>query len=245
MTRKSSIEEIRARFDRDVERFANLDTGQNATIDAPLVMDLVTEAAAACCPTAQKLLDIGCGAGNYALKMLERIPTLQVTLLDISQTMLDRAVARLAQAGAMDARAIQMDIRDYTAPDGEFDIVLAAAVFHHLRDDQEWESVFSKIYRLLRPGGCLFVSDLIYHSIPEVQNTLWRRYEDYLVGLSGPDYRDEVVAYIEKEDTPRPVFWQMELLKRVGFSEVDILHKNSCYAAYGAVKALDERPSTD
>lgn len=240
MTRKSSIEEIRARFDRDVERFSNIDTGQTATIDAQLVMDLVTEAAAACCPTAKKLLDIGCGAGNYALKMLERIPTLQITLLDISQTMLDRAVARLAQAGAMDALAIQLDIRDFKAEDGEFDIVLAAAVFHHLREPEEWESVFTRIYRLLRPGGCLFVSDLIYHSIPEVQNILWRRYEDYLVSLNGTGYRDEVVAYIEKEDTPRPVFWQLELLKKVGFQEVDILHKNSCYAAYGAVKARDD-----
>jgi tRNA (cmo5U34)-methyltransferase len=33
---KSSIDEIQKRFDQDVERFSNLDTGQAATIDAPL-----------------------------------------------------------------------------------------------------------------------------------------------------------------------------------------------------------------
>lgn len=43
---KSTISEIRERFDRDVERFANLDTGQSATIDAPLALDLIAEAAA-------------------------------------------------------------------------------------------------------------------------------------------------------------------------------------------------------
>ena len=32
---KSSVAEIRARFDHDVERFANLETGQSATVDAP------------------------------------------------------------------------------------------------------------------------------------------------------------------------------------------------------------------
>ena len=44
---KSTVEEIRARFDADVERFSNLETGQLATVDAPLVLDLVTQAAAA------------------------------------------------------------------------------------------------------------------------------------------------------------------------------------------------------
>jgi tRNA (cmo5U34)-methyltransferase len=30
---KSSVDQIRARFDQDVERFANLDTGQSATLE--------------------------------------------------------------------------------------------------------------------------------------------------------------------------------------------------------------------
>ena len=42
---KSTPDEIRARFDLDVERFANLETGQSATIDAPLVLELITQAA--------------------------------------------------------------------------------------------------------------------------------------------------------------------------------------------------------
>jgi tRNA (cmo5U34)-methyltransferase len=38
---KSTIEEMRERFDTDVERFSNLETGQSATIDAPLAMELI------------------------------------------------------------------------------------------------------------------------------------------------------------------------------------------------------------
>src|SRR5215212_5539030 len=74
MMPKSTVDEIRARFDNDVERFANLETGQSATIDAPLMLDLVSRAAAATTPGARSLLDIGCGAGNYSLKLLERSP---------------------------------------------------------------------------------------------------------------------------------------------------------------------------
>ena len=73
---KSTVEEIRRRFDADVERFSNLETGQSATVDAPLAMALVAEAAAATTPKARHVLDVGCGAGNYTLKLLESLPNL-------------------------------------------------------------------------------------------------------------------------------------------------------------------------
>src|SRR6185295_5492586 len=92
---KSTVEEIRARFDQEVERFSNLETGQSATIDAPLALDLIQKAAAGICPNAKTLLDVGCGAGNYSLKLLEALPNLDVTLIDLSRPMLDRATQRM------------------------------------------------------------------------------------------------------------------------------------------------------
>jgi hypothetical protein len=95
---KSSVDEIRQRFDADVERFSNLETGQSATVDAPLAMALVAQAAAVTTPHARHVLDVGCGAGNYALKLLERLPNLDATLIDLSQPMLDRARERVSRA---------------------------------------------------------------------------------------------------------------------------------------------------
>ena len=80
---KSTVEEIRARLDNDVERLSNLDTGQSATIDAPLALELIAEAAATTTPQARRLLDVGCGAGNYSLKLLHALPALDVTLVDL------------------------------------------------------------------------------------------------------------------------------------------------------------------
>jgi tRNA (cmo5U34)-methyltransferase len=45
-----------------------------------------------------------------------------------------------------------------------------------------------------------------------------------------------VIAYVEAEDTPRSLAYQTELLRRVGFDSVEILHKNNCFAAFGAVR---------
>ena len=229
---KSTPEEIRARFDKDVERFSNLETGQSATIDAPLSMELIAQAAARSTPQAAAMLDIGCGAGNLALKLRAVLPRLEVTLIDLSLPMLARATERLGRG----AHAIQGDIRDIPLAAASFDIAVGAAVFHHLRGEDEWRAVFAKVYRSLRPGASFWISDLIFHSTPAVQELMWARYGEYLTALKGDEYRRHVFEYIEYEDTPRPLLFQIDLLRECGFRDVEILHKNSCFAAFGAVK---------
>jgi tRNA (cmo5U34)-methyltransferase len=233
---KSTVEEIRNRFDHEVERFSNLETGQTATIDAPLVLELIAQSAAAVTPHAVRLLDVGCGAGNYSLKLLSLLPNLEVTLVDLSRPMLDRAVERVARQTKSAVYAKQADIRQLDLPDDHFDLIAAAAVLHHLRGDDEWRQTFGKLHRALRPGGSLWIADLVEHTSPRVQSLMWRRYGDYLEGLGGPDYRDKVYAYVEKEDSPRPLAFQIELLREVGFRSVEVLHKNSVFAAFGAIK---------
>jgi tRNA (cmo5U34)-methyltransferase len=233
---KSTVEQIRERFDHDVERFSNLETGQSATVDAPITLDLIASMAAAITPSATYLLDIGCGAGNYTLKILQHLPNLNVTLVDLSKPMLDRAVQRVRPATNGEIKTAQADIRDFDLGDSQFDIVVAAAVFHHLREDSEWSSVFRKCHRALRPGGAIWISDLVAHPNREAQAVMWARYGKYLEQLGGPEYREKVFAYIEQEDTPRSVMYQVDLLREVGFREVEILHKNGSFAAFGAVK---------
>ena len=236
ITMKSTVDQIRQRFDNDVERFSNLETGQSASIDAPLMLDLITTVAAATNPDATHVLDIGCGAGNYTLKLLEHLPNVDVTLIDLSKPMLDRALQRIGAVSDGNIMALQGDIRAIPLPAEHYDIIMAAAVFHHLRVDAEWEAVFGKCYSALKPGGSLWISDLIAHDDPAVQAVMWQRYGEYLTQLKGEAYRDQVFGYIEQEDTPRPLLYQLHLLKQVGFRTVEVLHKNAMFAAFGGIK---------
>lgn len=237
ITNKSTVEQIRSRFDGDVERFSRLETGQSATQDALRSLVLIAEAAARISPGATALLDVGCGAGNYTLKLLEKLPHLNVTLVDLSRPMLDRAVERVSPATTGRVTAIQGDIRDLQMGSTQFDIICAAAVLHHLREAEEWHSVFSKFHAALKPGGALWISDLIEHSDPRIQELLWQQYGAYLVQLRDEAYRDHVFDYIAREDSPRPLVFQLDLLRSVGFSRVEVLHKNGCFAAFGGIKA--------
>lgn len=245
LERKSSITEIKERFDQDVERFSNLETGQTATIDAPLAMDLIAQAAYKSTRSIRKVLDIGCGAGNNAIKLLQYVSPFDCDLVDLSLPMLEKARERILGLNHGAIRTFQGDFREIDLPEQGYDVILAAAVLHHLRDNQDWESTFRKIYRLTAPNGSVWITDLVSHETEPVQSLLWERYGEYLVSVGGEAYKTSVggeayktrvFKYIDKEDSPRPVTYQMDLLRKVGFTHVELLHKNACFATFGAMK---------
>ncbi len=237
LDKKSSVLEIRERFDKDVDRFADLDSGQTSTIDAPLVMELITQAAVLATPVIENVLDIGCGAGNNTIKLLQTAGSFNCHLVDLSLPMLKKAQQRCSELTTGKVTIYQTDFRELNLPEGTCDVILAAAVLHHLRDDEDWETAFRKIFNLTAQGGSVWITDLITHENHAIEKLMCKRYGDHLTRTGGVQYRETVFKYIDKEDSPRPLTYQLDLLRKVGFKEVEILHKNSCFAAFGAVKA--------
>ena len=152
---KSSVEEIRATFERPeaVEHYSNLNSGQQTAMDSALIMDILASAAIRTTPHAQDVLDIGCGAENYTLKLLEYSAGLNCTLVDISRAMLDRARERVGQQSEGAVRTLHGDIRELELGQQQFDLVFSGTALHHLRGKQEWEAVFQKIFDSLKAGG--------------------------------------------------------------------------------------------
>jgi tRNA (cmo5U34)-methyltransferase len=233
---KSTLTEIQQRFDNEVARFSNLETGQISTVDATLSLELLTQVATSVCPEAKSILDLGCGAGNFTLKLLEIITDLDCTLIDLSQPMLEKAKERISEVSKGKITPFQTDFLSMGLPNEAFDIVVTGAAMHHLRTDEEWETVFSKIYKSLKKGGCFWISDLIKHDHPAIDQLMWKRYANYLQNLGGADYQKNVFDYVTKEDTPRSVMYQLDVLKKAGFVYVDVLHKNSNFSVFGGIK---------
>jgi tRNA (cmo5U34)-methyltransferase len=231
---KASVDEIRARFDADVERFSSLDSGQISTQDAALVLELIAASASRVTPHAKDLADLGCGAGNFSLKLSERFAFETITLVDLSANMLERAFERLAATRAH-VTPLQADVRNVELASGSQDLIVAAAVLHHLREPHEWTALFAKLFQALRPGGSLWIWDLVEHDIPGLQDEMWSRYGDYLAGLKGEEYRRKVLEYVAYEDSPRSVAFQLSLLRETGFT-ADVVHKHGCFAALCAFR---------
>jgi tRNA (cmo5U34)-methyltransferase len=150
--------------------------------------------------------------------------------------MLEKARESISSVNSGKIKTIQGDFRKINLPTQGYDVILAAAVLRHLRDDQDWEKAFKKLYSITAPGGSIWITDLVSHESEAVHSLMWGRYGKYLCSMGGADFRTKVFEYIDKEDSPRPVTYQLDLLRKVGFRHIDLLHKNSCFAAFGAIK---------
>ena len=102
-------------------------------------------------------LDFGCGIGGYDMALVAEHGAAHVTGIDIDAAKLADARARAARAGL----TAQLDYVE-VAPgplaqkDGAFDFAFSKDSIIELPEKAE---IFGELYRVLRPGGLLIVSD--------------------------------------------------------------------------------------
>ncbi|MBN1769414.1 MAG: class I SAM-dependent methyltransferase [Prolixibacteraceae bacterium] len=233
---KSSIDTIRQNFDSQVERFSNIETGQTTAIDSPLCIELITQAAKLSTPSARNILDLGCGGGNYAVKLASFFPTANFTLVDISGNMLQAAHKRVSETTNGQVTIIQGDYRELELGENHFDIITAGTTLHHLRGNEEWELVFEKVFRALTPAGSFWINDIVISETDEINDMML---SGWLSKLKKQVSESDVKMYMnryETEDTPRTLTYQLELMKNTGFAKTILLHKHFNFAAFGGIK---------
>ena len=233
---KSSPEAIRQNFDQQVERFSNIETGQTTAIDSPLCMELVARSAALLNPDAKRVMDLGCGGGNYAVKVTSLLPDVDCTLIDLSANMLASAEARVAANISGNGLAIQGDYRHIPLDENSYDIITAGTTLHHLRGDEDWELVFAKVFNALKPGGTFWINDVVISETEEINQLMIDGWLSILRKQVSPEEVDMYMERYESEDSPRTLSYQLDLMKKVGFSETIVLHKHFNFAAFGAIK---------
>ena len=109
---------------------------------------------------ADRVLDMGCGAGRHAFAMLRKGAS--VVALDYSMSEVESVTAMFramyvegeAPPGAH-AVAVRGDAYRLPFPDESFDVIVAAEVLEHLHDDAR---AFAELERVLKPGGRIAVT---------------------------------------------------------------------------------------
>jgi ubiquinone/menaquinone biosynthesis C-methylase UbiE len=102
-----------------------------------------------------RVLDVGCGTGQFAARLLERFPRAEVWGLDLSTTMLQRAAGRQDLRNGR-VRLVQGDSEHLPFTNNTFDAVTCSHSFHHYpRQDR----VLAEMHRVLRPDGRLLIID--------------------------------------------------------------------------------------
>jgi len=101
-------------------------------------------------------LDAGCGNGSAAIRIATK-QRLWVTGVDV-----DPEQIRIAREAAKDVGNVffmPADVTRLPFESGEFDFVATNKATHHIPN---WTAALSELVRVLKPGGCLIYSDLVF-----------------------------------------------------------------------------------
>ena len=106
-----------------------------------------------------KMLEVPVGTGVLSMPVYETIPDADITCLDYSPDMMERAKRQAEKRGLKNVRFMQGDVGKLPFPDGSFDLVLSLNGFHAFPDK---EAAYREIFRILKPDGifcgCFYVS---------------------------------------------------------------------------------------
>lgn len=107
----------------------------------------------------ERILDIGCGPGGWALEVAFNHPSVQVVGIDISQIMIQYAQTHAALQGLENASFRVMNaLQPLDFPDESFDLVNGRD-FALWMPPGAWSGFIRECLRILRPGGVLRITD--------------------------------------------------------------------------------------
>jgi ubiquinone/menaquinone biosynthesis C-methylase UbiE len=144
-------------------------------------------------------LDIGCGPGFFTMEMARRVgPAGRVTAVDLQQGMLDKARAKLLEAGIADKVTFHLCRADAIGLADAFDFIL---VFHVLHEVPDPAGFLRELKGLLKPGGRVLLAEPGFH-------------------ISRNEFKESIdnirQAGLEVEPGPRICFSRTVVLQRTG-----------------------------
>jgi ubiquinone/menaquinone biosynthesis C-methylase UbiE len=107
--------------------------------------------------SAERVLDIGCGTGTFAVLLKKRFPKVEVIGLDPDQKALARAKQKSESAG-VPIRFDQGFADEHQYESGSFDVIFSSFMFHHL-ESKDREKTLREVRRVLRPAGTFYLLD--------------------------------------------------------------------------------------
>ncbi|MEC0227136.1 class I SAM-dependent methyltransferase [Paenibacillus alba] len=216
---KQSNENITMKFNEVAEKY---DSQRRKLIPC---FDDFYQTAAALAQTNQpapRILDLGAGTGLFSSYILEQNPAAKLTLIDLSQGMLDVAKLRFGN----NQPNITMFTGDYSTFESSepFDCIVSALSIHHLEDAAK-QILFDHIYKLLKPGGLFVNADQVLGSSPFLDQ-LYRSDWEAKIEATDLSYEALQAAYERtKLDKMAPLDQQLDWLRTTGFIDVDCVYK--------------------
>ncbi len=190
------------------------------------------------------LLDLGCGDGVLTHRLMNLHGAIEPTLVDGSETMLEKARARLATCRhARYVKASFQELLNGTIGLGEFDFCVSSLAIHHL-DLKEKTLLFQYVYAHLRKGGRFVNADVILAPTPELKEWYYMGWKEWMQSMMDrlqitDETPEDIVARYESPPSmnrPDTLEDQIAALRSAGYWGVDCFYKNGMFAVFGGKK---------
>jgi len=155
----------------------------------------------------ETVLDMGAGAGFDCFLASSRVGgSGKIIGVDITSEMVEKARANARKAGYTNIDFRQADLENMPVADSYMDVVISNCVINLIPNKN---MVFREAFRVLKPGGRLAVSDVVLtKELPEFVKSSSKA---YIGCLAGAIMKDEY----------------LNIIREVGFSEVDVVAESS------------------
>lgn len=116
----------------------------------------------------EHVLDVGCGRGLLMIGAAKRarngkVVGVDIWTRDLSGNTKESALTNAQIEGVADSIEIHdADVRKLPFADSSFDIVMSNLVIHNIANSHEREKALKEMFRVLKPGGRLFIQDFQY-----------------------------------------------------------------------------------
>lgn len=159
------------------------------------------------------VLDMGCGTGGLSLHLAGMCK--HVYAVDASAAMLDRLKRKIAKSGARNITPVNAGFLTYEHDGPDLDAVISTVALHHLPDF--WKQIaLCRINGMLKPGGKLFLLDVVFSFAPKEHAEAIDGWLDAMRAMAGDEIAEESLIHVGDEFSTWS--WIMEgMLEEAGF----------------------------
>jgi len=189
------------------------------------------------------ILDLGCGDGIITHELLSIDKSIRATLIDGSDDMLLKAKKRLKDFPDILFQKISFqEILQYGSLNNAYDFIVSSQAIHHLSRDEK-RHFYELISSHLHPNGFFMNIDVTIAPVDSLEQwymKLWQEWMDTektALGITGDPFNDVISRFKEAEENrPDTLESQLNVLKDIGFRNVDCFYKYGIFAVFGGMK---------
>lgn len=189
------------------------------------------------------ILDLGCGDGIVIYELLKIDNSIEATLIDGSEDMLNKAKYRMKEFGNLHfIRASFQEIINKKITLQKYDFIVSSLAIHHLTMEER-TALFKTIYAHLNVDGYFLNIDVVLAPSDALEQwylLLWKQWIDErksFLGIEGSHYDDIIRRYKDNNDNkPDTLAAQLNALQNIGFEDVDCFYKYGIFTMYGGKK---------